>query len=416
MERKPYILYRRASGGKGGKIYYVAFWDPESRNYTNRRSTNKTAKGAADNQARQWFAEGLPVRNAETFVGYLERFWTDGSPYLAGREARLKPLSSVYVFNARSAIAKYAKPWLIENGKEKLSLSSVTAGLLESLTLYLRGLGLGPSRINGIIKAIRVPLSQAAKMGRIRENPARQVEKLPDPAPKRQVLETEEAQRFFALEWKDPRYYGINLLAATTGMRLGEIRGLQAEDIREDCIHVCHNWQDTEPEGRKMKGPKHSTLANRKERDIPFPPRLAPVLRELIKQNPWKDGFMIWGNSPGKPLSESIILRHFYEGIQAIGIGPEERERRKLNFHAWRHFYNTNIRPYVPDYQLRMLTGHTSEAMTERYTEITTEQRRAVAKIADGLFERKPSVAEIEEKKIGNGNDGKKKTRKRAQE
>jgi len=67
-------------------------------------------------------------------------------------------------------------------------------------------------------------------------------------------------------------------------MRLGEIRGLQADDIKEDYIHVCHNWQDTEPEGRKMKGPKHSTLANRKERDVPFPPRLAPVLRELIKE------------------------------------------------------------------------------------------------------------------------------------
>jgi hypothetical protein len=60
-----------------------------------------------------------------------------------------------------------------------------------------------------------------------------------------------------------------------------------------------------------------------------------------------------------------------------------------------------------------MLTGHTSEAMTERYTEITTEQRRAVAKIADGLFEEKPGAAGIEEKKIRNGNDRKKKARKR---
>jgi integrase len=415
MERKPYILYRRASGGKGGKIFYVAFWDPETRNYTNRRSTNMTAKGAADNQARKWLAEGLPTRDAETFVGYLEGFWADGSQYLSGREARLKPLSAVYVINSRSAIAKYVKPWLIDNGKERLLLEGVTAGLLESLTLHLREQGLGPSRINGIVKAVRVPLSNASKMGRIRENPARQVEKMPDPAPKRQVLETDEAQRFFALEWKDPRYYGINILAATTGMRLGEIRGLQAEDIREDYIHVCHNWQDTEPEGRKMKGPKHSTLANRKERDVPIPPRLAPVLRQLVERNPWNDGFVIWGNSPGKPLSESIILRHFYEGLQGIGIGPEERARRKLNFHAWRHFYNTNIRPYVPDYQLRMLTGHTSEAMTERYTEITTEQRQAVARIADGIFEGKPGVAGDGKQKIGSVEDRKKKTAWHAQ-
>ena len=28
MERKPFILYRRASEGLGGRIYCVAFWDP----------------------------------------------------------------------------------------------------------------------------------------------------------------------------------------------------------------------------------------------------------------------------------------------------------------------------------------------------------------------------------------------------
>ena len=45
-ERKPFILYRRASGGLDGRIYYVAFWDPAARQYTNRRPTNKAAKGA----------------------------------------------------------------------------------------------------------------------------------------------------------------------------------------------------------------------------------------------------------------------------------------------------------------------------------------------------------------------------------
>ena len=54
-----------------------------------------------------------------------------------------------------------------------------------------------------------------------------------------------------------------------------------------------------------------------------------------------------------------------------------------------------------------MLTGHTSEAMTERYTEITTEQRRAVARIADGLFDGKPGVAVNGKQKIGDGENGK---------
>jgi integrase len=391
VARNEYILYQRASGGKGGKVFYVAYWDPVSKKYTNRRSTGKTNHGDADNQARAWLKEGVPVRDSEVFCNYLEDFWAEGSQYLVGREARKKPLSAIYVFNSRSAIKKYVVPWLVAQGKEKLKLSEVKAALLESLTIYLNteaneGKGLGPSRVNGVMKAVRVPLSQAVKMGRLHSNPASQVEKLPDPAPKRQVLEIDEARRLFSLEWRDERHYAFNLVAALTGLRLGEIRGLQAEDIRGDYIHVCHNWQDTEPEGRKLKGPKHSTLINIKSRDVPVPPKLMPLLHDLAEKNPWKDGFLIWGDSRGKPLSESVILRHLYEGLEKIGIDAEERRKRRLNFHAWRHFYNTNIRPYVPDYQLRMLTGHTSEAMSDRYTEITAEQRKVVAGIADGLL------------------------------
>ncbi len=384
MERKSFILYQRASGGKGGKVFYVAFWDPDAQRYTNRRSTGKTSEGAAHNQALKWLREGPPVRTAD-LVRYLEDFWAEGSPYLQGREARLKPLSAVYVFNSRSAIQKHVKPWLAAQGKERLKLSEVTAGLLEALTLHLTS-SLGPSRVNGIVKAVRVPLSQAVRMGKLRENPARQVEKLPDPAPRREILEMGEAEKFFAIEWRDPRHKAFNLIAALTGMRLGEIRGLQVEDIRDDYIHVCHNWQDTEPEGRKMKGPKHSTLANVKARDVPLSPRLAPVLRELASRNPWNDGFVIWGDSPRKPLSESIILRHFYEGLAKIGITAEEAKRRRLNLHAWRHYFNTNVRPYVPEYQLRMLTVHSSTAMSDRYTEITVEQRNAIRRITDGLL------------------------------
>ncbi len=87
-------------------------------------------------------AIGLPkdcrCGTRETFVRYLEDFRAESSQYLAGQEARLKPLSTVYVVNARSAIGKYVTPWLIEQGKEKLRVSDVTAGLLESLTLCLQ--------------------------------------------------------------------------------------------------------------------------------------------------------------------------------------------------------------------------------------------------------------------------------------
>jgi integrase len=108
------------------------------------------------------------------------------------------------------------------------------------------------------------------------------VEKLAEDDFVRDILTTAECKAFFQTTWTDPRLYAANLLAATTGLRLGEVRG--------------------------------------------------------------------------------------------------------LGFHAWRHWYNSMLRGQVPDHALRALTGHRSEAMTDHYTEITAEQRSAVAALANQLF------------------------------
>jgi integrase len=395
--RRPYTLYKLAHS----PVYRIAFWAEASGRYQRRSAASirrqlspraddlsPTTRAGAEAIARLALEAGIGPRDTSSFLAYTEAFWAEGSDYLRSREARQKPLSAVYAGNCRRAVSKYLQPYLQESGQLGLQLGRVNADTLEGFVLWLRGRGLGPSSINGILKAVRVPLGRAARTRRILYNPAGQVERLPDPPPARRILELEEARKFFALPWADARYYAANLAAATTGMRLGEIRGLQAEDLREDSIHVCHNWQDHEPAGRQLKGPKHSTLANIKSRDVPMPPVLARVLRELADRNPYGDGFVIWGDRAGAPPSSTIILRHFKAALRAIGIEEPERRERHLSMHAWRHWFNTHIRPLIPAYQLRMLTGHANEAMTDRYTAaaITDEQRQAVESVAAGLL------------------------------
>ncbi len=394
--RKPYTTYRLA----GQRIYRVAFWDAATSRYRQHSAAklraallpqaeeySPTTKAGAEAIARLAQDAGLGTYDGSNFLQRVAAFWAEGSDYLVGREARQKPLSALYVRNCRSAVDGYLRPYLAETGQLGLAFGAVAAETLEGFLLWLRARGLGPARINGILKAVRTPLGRAFRLRRLRYNPAALVERLPEPAPKREILELEEARRFFALAWADPRYYAANLIAAMTGMRLGEIRGLQAEDVRADSIHVCHNWQDAEPAGRKLKGPKHSTLVNIKARDVPLVPRLGALLRELVARNPYRDGFVLWGDRAGRPPSATIIERHYYAGLRQIGIGEEERKRRSLTFHAWRHFFNSYVRQYLPDYQLRLLTGHTSASMTERYTStaITEEQRNAVAQIANKI-------------------------------
>lgn len=374
--RTAYILYRRAIGGKGGRVYYAAFWNEERHDYV-RRSTGQTSRAAADAQARRWLAEGLPLRDAQTLLGYLSGFWQPDSPYLRRKLARERVLSPVYVRNCRSAIETHVRPFLEAQGKARLPLAQATAGLLEDLVLALREKGLSPARVNGVHNAIHVPLAEAVRLGLATHNPAARVERLPDRPRQREILSLTEVRDFFALDWPDPRMSAANLVAATTGLRLGEIRGLQAVDLQPGYLRVRHNWQDEEG----LKQPKWGS-----SRDVPLPSRTEAALRGLVAGNPWGNDFIFYGSSREAPPSRKTLTASFAEGLRRIGIEEEERKRRGLTFHSWRHWFNSMLRGKVPDHALRALTGHRGPAMTERYTEVTAEQRAAVAQLAEGLL------------------------------
>lgn len=136
-----------------------------------------------------------------------------------------------------------------------------------------------------------------------------------------------------------------------------------------------------------MKGPKGGSYG-----ELPIPDRFAGVLLKLIKANPWKNDFVFYGSLRDKPMHARGVSEAYREAIHAMGISEEERIRRRLTFHSWRHWYNSMIRAQgkLPDYALRQLTRHRAESMTERYTDILPEQReqqrQAVAKIAEGLL------------------------------
>ena len=439
MSPRPYKTFRRKNT-KGRTIYYGAFFNPSAGKHeylalydlAGRACTSKAAadeavlrimdsdrrtvaitvalekyseikRAAADaKRTPDQYLLGLhdarmASRAGELLSDYVAAFWEPDSMYIKAKAAAKAPLSAMYLGICRSAVSKHIVPWL-RRKHPTLTLQGVGPTHLEALKAHLVDKGLGPARVNGIMKALRVPLGEAWRLEAIPSNPASKVHKLPDPAPKREIFTMAEARLFFEIE-QDQRYKAANLTAALAGLRLGEILGLQAGDIIETTervgrkvsvsyhLHVCNNWQAAEEADRRLKGPKHSTLINIRARDVPIPERLALALREVAERNPNGDGFVIWGENAGTPPSTTIIEQHYNRVVHKMGIKEQERKRRKLSFHAWRHWYNSNMRGQVADYQLRMLTGHTSDAMTDRYTEITDEQRAAVGRVAGRLLE-----------------------------
>lgn len=382
--RQPYILYKRQAGLKqsAGLQYYVAFWDPARHEYGRRRATGKTSKAAADDQARKWLAEGIPSRDSPTLADYLRDFWDPDGPYARRAQLRGHPLAADYLKGSRYAIARHIVPWLQDTRRSQLQLHQVTPAILEALVLWLsEQKGLSARRVNAIRQAVAVPLAEARRLGLIREDPMRTVLRLQEKSGDRQILSIEEARKILFGTWSDERYRLINMLAAATGMRLGECRGLLLEDLVRDgatwCITVRHNWQD----GEGLKAPKWGS-----SRAVPFPEGLVRGLQQLAGGNPWGNTFVFYGDRRDVPVAKRAVESAYNAALAGAGIPDAERRRRRLGFHAWRHWYNSMLRGQLPDHALRQLTGHRTEAMTDRYTELTPEQRQAAAALSSRLF------------------------------
>jgi integrase len=392
--REQFILYRRSDGGTEGKTFYVSFWSDEAKRYISRRSvaslvsdvrgalppgTVPTAKAGARRIVEAWLRhhEPAPVRGRSvTLLDYLSAFWADDGAYATGRKARGRPMSATHLANQRGIIKGHVKPYLDKHA-EGIALTATTGALIEGMVMDLYTAGkLTPRTINTVRQAVTVPLAEAARLGLITVNPAANIAKLAETVPQRDILSVKEAKAFFARAWGDPRYYAINLLAATTGMRLGECLGLQAGDIGDDEIRVSHNWQV----GEGLKAPKWGS-----SRVVPLPAKTGEIVRELAKRNPWGDGFVFFGRARGIPMSKVSVDRDYRLGIVEAGIPEAERVKRGLTFHGWRHWYVSMLRGGIPDHSLRALTGHKTEAMTERYTEIPADARAAVAVLAGQL-------------------------------
>lgn len=259
--RSEYLLFKRSSGGKGGRIYYVKIWDYDLQKYTSVFSVaslqgqlgskalnlSPTSKAGADAIVKLWLQHGKPLKSGKLFKDYLSDFWTIKSDYIKSSLSRSRTLSDAYLANNRSGINKHVIPYLEQRNQDHISINQVTPALLEGLLMYLsENTELSNRRINSIYQAVTVPLSEAKRLGKIHANPADNVRKLVEERTERKILTPDEVKKFFAVPVGDIRLYAINMLAATTGMRLGECRGLQIEDFHNDWIDIKWNWQDKE--------------------------------------------------------------------------------------------------------------------------------------------------------------------------
>ena len=384
MERRaqPYTIHKRPTSRRNRSIYYAHFRDPKTGRRQSAISTGCTRRDDAVRWCERHLASARDQVEHITFADYAAGFWQPDAAYATARIAHGYSCSKGYLEIAEGNTRNHLIPvW----GDTRLS--ELTPRDLDAWIVALRREGeLAPATVNKVLQALRTILEQAVADGWLKENPAAVVKPVRAESTERGILTPTEVVRLLAnpAAWGDFRQYTINLFAVATGARMGEVRGLLVENVKADHVQIRHSWE----EKHGLKPPKYNNI-----RDVPVSARVAEALGRVIAET--RPETLVFYGSAGQnsPMSKSLIEKRFYQALERIGISEIERRERRITFHSHRHFLNTFYRSRgVPDIKVRMITGHRSQRMSDRYTHFRAADFVEVLEVQAALLEAPASV------------------------
>lgn len=246
----------------------------------------------------------------------------------------------------------------------------------------------------GSIKLLSAMLNgcfkQAEQNGIISKNPVSLVKVPRGKSKKERVVFTVKQQELFLEYAMDSYLHDFFTLALMTGMRNGELRGLQWNDVdfKKRIIHVNHTLIYTEEKGHFLDDPKTKTS----KRDIPMIDKCFDLLKRLFKESKdstiinFDDKRFVFSLYDGSVITKdrvTIELNKIIESMENdnINIGH-------ITCHCFRHTFATRaIEQGMPPQVLKTILGHSSLAMTmDLYSHVLPDTKHEEMKKLAELF------------------------------
>jgi integrase len=381
---KPYSIFKR------NRVYYCRFKLPDG-NWSTARSTGETSKGRAERWAIDYLQAGkgqIAVNISTTLETLSKDFFSWSGQWATDKRVRGLRLSPHHCHQLNNLIKGHILPFM---GNKRLS--NIDRAVIRDFRNSLFKKGYSGNTINKILSALKMLLEAAEDQALIQYVP--KIERAALNPKHKGILTIEEVKKLFSIQWMSEAAhchpsknqfigYAGNLLACSTGLRMGEIQGLVLSDIHLDdgYIYVRRSWD-------KLFGLNETTKTGR-ARNIFIPDTVKAVLSQLIKLNPEPgnpESFVFFAElKPGKPVESRVFTRSLYAALRAIGISEQERRERNITFHSWRHWFNSLlINAKVPLQKIQSLTGHLTVEMTQHYYHLD-ELSDVVQVVEDTLF------------------------------
>ena len=252
-------------------------------------------------------------------------------------------------------------------------LSQLNSELIQRFVTDLRKQNLSVNTIKTILSIFKQGINSAMEAEYIIENPFDGVKVPSEQKSKVKALSLEAQRQIEEISQKNPN--GLpTFLALYTGMRIGEISGLQWSDIdfERDAILVSHTYQrmPLSQGTQKTQLSLSKAKSTSSERMIPLGKTTKNMLLDWRSKTP--DSRFVFENN-GHPVEPRLLTYHFKKIMTEIGM-PD------IHFHQLRHTFATRCLEAQENIAVILaILGHNSVKTTlDIYTDALTFQKRTM--------------------------------------
>lgn len=312
-----------------------------------KRSPENSRAGALAYEAvlKQKLARGGRIDSVTQWQTFEQFAWRWFDNYVVANNKPSEQWSKKYILNA-SLIPFFGK----------MPIERITVNDIERYKMKVLREGVARKTVNNRLTVFRTCVSTAYEWLELEGTPPK-VTRLNCPPPKTDYLSPDEC--VLLLSCTDGIVREMMLTAMRTGMRQGEIRGLQwaSIDWQDESITVRHSLCDYTKELGSPKG--------NRERYIPMD---ADVYEMLFKRK--KNTGYVFLNRGGKPFGSEHLGDLLADVCKKAGL-------RKIGWHILRHTFASHLAMGgAPLGSVQMLLGHTAIATTMRYAHLAQSTLR----------------------------------------
>lgn len=200
------------------------------------------------------------------------------------------------------------------------------------------------------------------------------------------ILDADQSRHLIEVAWAHP-LGGVVILAIVTGMREGEILGLQWSKVRDGQILIDSTLVQVRGKGLVLS----PTTKTSRPREQPVVDLIARVLdarrraqaAERLACAPWrwKDSDYVFTTSVGTPLYKTNFIVRVWAPMLAVAGLP------RMHFHDLRHSQASLLRELGFDLKdAGAMLGHTVLKTTSGYTQVSPERKLAIARTVEQVL------------------------------